>query len=44
MLLERQTLPVPGALEHLVGMQAADPPYIGLWARLEDFAPTNWPA
>src|SRR5215210_8899711 len=41
MLLERQTLPVTDALEHLVGMQAQapNPPYIGLWTRLEGFDP-----
>ena len=41
LLLERKPLPVPDALEHLVGMQAQNPldPYFGLWSRLEDFDP-----
>jgi hypothetical protein len=39
MLLERQTLPVPAAIERLGGLQAQLPlpPYIGLWTRLRDF-------
>jgi len=39
MLLERETLPVPAAIERLVGLQAqlAQPPYVGLWTRLRDF-------
>ena len=39
-LLERSLMQVTDALEHLVGMQSQVPsdPYIGLWARLEEFA------
>ena len=39
MLLERVTLPVIYAVEQLVGLQAqmTNPPYIGLWSRLEGF-------
>lgn len=39
MLLERAALPVPAAIEQLVGLQAqlAVSPYIGLWTRLRDF-------
>jgi hypothetical protein len=41
MLLRRLTMPPAEAIEHLVGMQAqaSNPPYIGLWTRLEDFDP-----
>jgi hypothetical protein len=41
LLLERTTMPVADALEHLVGLQAQNPrdPYLSLWARLEAFAP-----
>jgi hypothetical protein len=40
MLLERETLSVPAAIERLVGLQAqlAVSPYIGLWTRLHDFS------
>ena len=39
MLLERETLPVPAAIERLVGLQAQVPlpPSIGLWTRSHDF-------
>jgi len=39
MLLERQTLSVPRAVEHLVGLQAQEPPdpYVALWSRMEGF-------
>lgn len=38
-LLERTTLPVPAAIESLVGLQAQLPvaPYVGLWTRLHNF-------
>src|SRR3954470_23397253 len=39
MLLERAALPIPAAVERLVGLQAqlASAPYVGLWTRLSDF-------
>ena len=39
MLLERRKLPVAQAIEKLAGLQAQapNPPYIGLWSRLEGF-------
>jgi hypothetical protein len=43
LLLERADLPVTDAVEHLVGLQAQEPPdpYIGLFARLEGFRPAD---
>jgi hypothetical protein len=42
-LLERRSMPVPVALEHLVGLQAQAPlaPYVALWSRLVDFDPAE---
>src|SRR4030095_5774283 len=39
MLLQRETLPVPAAVERPVGLQAqlASAPYVGVWTRLSDF-------
>ncbi|MFL5354435.1 winged helix DNA-binding domain-containing protein [Archangium sp.] len=41
LLLRRSKLPVERTLEQLVGMQAqaTNPPYFGLWTRLEGFQP-----
>lgn len=41
LLLERAALPVPAAVEHLVGLQAQAPlaPYVSLWTRLAGFDP-----
>jgi hypothetical protein len=43
MLLRRRKLSTTDAIEHLVGMQAQapNPPYIGLWARVEGFDPNE---
>ena len=40
LLLERRSLPVLDAIEHLVGLQAQLPntPYVGLWTRLDNFS------
>src|SRR5947209_2342941 len=39
MLLEREAVSVPAAIERLVGMQAqlASAPFVGLWTRLPNF-------
>lgn len=39
LLLERESLTTPEALERIVGLQAQvpNPPYIGLWTRLREF-------
>jgi hypothetical protein len=39
LLLERADMPVPAAIERLVGLQAQlpNPPYVGLWTRLASF-------
>jgi hypothetical protein len=41
LLLDRVAMPVPEAVEHLIGVQAQEPqePYVGLHARLADFDP-----
>jgi hypothetical protein len=41
MLLDRQDVTPLRAIEHLVGMQAQEPnpPYVGLWTRLQSFVP-----
>jgi hypothetical protein len=43
LLLERATMPVADAIEHLVGQQAQEPldPYVGLWSRLDGFDPNE---
>lgn len=43
LLLERSPMPVLGAVEHLVGLQAQEPlnPYTALWSRLERFVPDS---
>ena len=41
LLLERSSMPVEGALEHLLGLQAQTPQtwYVGMWSRLDEFDP-----
>jgi hypothetical protein len=43
LLLDRQRLTVSKAVEHLVGLQAQEPPdpYVALWSRLEGFRPED---
>jgi Winged helix DNA-binding domain len=43
LLLERASMPVVEAIEHLVGQQAQEPPdpYLGLWSRLQGFDPNE---
>ncbi|MEV4508926.1 winged helix DNA-binding domain-containing protein [Dactylosporangium sp. NPDC049525] len=43
LLLDRSTMTVPEAVEHLVGLQAQTPHtwYTGLWTRLAGFAPAH---
>lgn len=43
LLLERSAMPVPAAVEHLVGLQAQTPHtwYTGLWTRLHGFEPAH---
>ncbi|MEU8079099.1 winged helix DNA-binding domain-containing protein [Catellatospora citrea] len=43
LLLSRARIPVHDAVAHLFGLQAQapNPPYVALWNRLEDFAPSE---
>jgi hypothetical protein len=37
MLLAREPIPVPEAVRRLCGMQAQEPPFLGLWTRVDGF-------
>src|SRR5882762_10605566 len=43
LLLRRESRGVAATVEHLVGMQAQEPnpPYVGLWTRLDPFTPDD---